>query len=102
MRVLARAVMAGIVGISAFYFIFWMGSAWISVLGLPIRFIALLGVLAGLVAGVLSGAFVWRRSASFSGGPVVSMALGALVIGGIGFAAGFFGPILFTDGNQGP
>ena len=28
--------------------------------------------------------------------------LGALIVGGIGFAAGFFGPILLTDANQGP
>ena len=28
--------------------------------------------------------------------------LGALILGGIGFAAGFFGPIFLTDANQGP
>ena len=34
----------------------------------------------------------------FSGG-----CLGAVILGGIGFVAGFFGPILFTpDANQGP
>ena len=32
-----------------------------------------------------------------------SILLGAVVTGGIGFAAGFFGPILFMpDANQGP
>lgn len=29
--------------------------------------------------------------------------LGALLVGGVGFAGGFFGPILFTpEANQGP
>ena len=28
--------------------------------------------------------------------------LGALILGGIGFVGGFFGPILLTDANQGP
>lgn len=35
---------------------------------------------------------------------VLSFALlGGLIVGGIGFAAGFFGPIIFTpEANQGP
>jgi hypothetical protein len=29
--------------------------------------------------------------------------LGALILGGLGFAAGFFGPLIFTpEANQGP
>ena len=34
---------------------------------------------------------------------VVSVFKGALIVGGIGFCAGFFGPMVFApDANQGP
>jgi hypothetical protein len=34
---------------------------------------------------------------------VASMFKGALIVGGIGFCAGFFGPMVFApDANQGP
>jgi len=36
-------------------------------------------------------------------GPVSSILTGAVLLGGIGFCAGFFGPIIFTpEANQGP
>jgi len=58
-----------------------------------------------LLAAYWAARLVWRRptSLSYSAGMVRSIALGALLVGGIGFVAGFFGPIIFTPGaNQGP
>jgi hypothetical protein len=59
--------------------------------------------IASLAAGALTARFVWRHTASTEPGFVSAVILGALVTGGIAFAAGFFGPIIFMPGaNQGP
>lgn len=56
-----------------------------------------------LVCAVAAGWFVWRGMASMARGAVTSMLLGAVLVGGIGFTAGFFGPMVFAPGaNQGP
>jgi len=51
---------------------------------------------------LLVGAIVWRiaRGSTVN---LVRMVQPALVVGGVGFAAGFFGPMIFAPGaNQGP
>jgi len=49
------------------------------------------------------GRYAWRHTASLQTGLISAVVLGALVTGAIGFAGGFFGPIIFTPGaNQGP
>ena len=58
------------------------------------------------IAAVLAigvAGFVWTYDASSHPGLGRSLALGALITGAVGFAAGFFGPMLLTPGaNQGP
>ncbi len=50
-----------------------------------------------------AGWFVWRSSAAINPGIFRSVLNGALILGGLGFAAGFFGPIFLTpEANQGP
>jgi hypothetical protein len=52
-------------------------------------------------AGV--GWYVWKKLGSTPVGLISSTLLGAVVIGAIGFCAGFFGPIIFApEANQGP
>jgi hypothetical protein len=64
---------------------------------------ALLQPLISLGAGILAGRSVWRQLGDPRSGRVVAAGIGALVVGGIGFAAGFFGPMLLApDANQGP
>jgi hypothetical protein len=69
---------------------------------------AALGALRFLVslgAAIGAGRAVWNRSSSSTGTPGLARAitLGALVVGGLGFIGGFFGPLLFAPGaNQGP
>jgi hypothetical protein len=55
------------------------------------------------VAAAFAARSVWRRTATTEHGFVSAVLVGALVTGGIGFCAGFFGPIVFMPGaNQGP
>lgn len=62
-----------------------------------------LGLGAAAVAAWAVGRFAWRGIGQVSHGLASSVALGALITGGIGFAGGFFGPIIFApDANQGP
>ena len=46
---------------------------------------------------------VWNGRASLQRSILMSVLQGALIVGGIGFCAGFFGPMVFApDANQGP
>ena len=46
---------------------------------------------------------VWSGRASLHRSILMSVLQGALIVGGIGFCAGFFGPMVFApDANQGP
>ena len=50
-----------------------------------------------------SAGYVWIHTATFEAELISSIVLGAFGTGGIGFAGGFFGPIIFMPGaNQGP
>ena len=64
--------------------------------------VAVLSLLSWVVA-FLVARFVWQSLTEPDNGFVSSVFLWACVLGGIGFAAGFFGPlILAPDANQGP
>jgi hypothetical protein len=93
-----RVVLAFVVFASVFLFVYWVPFSLISE-NRP-ESIATLG---SLVAAVAAAAFVWRATGSEAGGFVRSVMYGALVVGAIGFAGGFFGPMILTPGaNQGP
>jgi len=56
-----------------------------------------------LIVAIVSGGYVWTRADAFPNNLFASAFYGAVLLGGIGFAAGFFGPMLFAPGaNQGP
>ena len=64
------------------------------------RWIRVLGLWGCTVVVAL---YTWRHTASVSPGIVGCILLGAVVAGGIGFSAGFYGPIIFEPGApQGP
>ena len=67
----------------------------------------LAATLASLACALVVGWFTWKKTASLasanSSGMARNIALGAIIVGTVGFLAGFFGPIIFTpDANQGP
>ncbi len=83
---------------ATYYLIYW----------LPVSFVPLgeetwLARAVFLICAVAVGWFVWAKLASAHQGVISSILLGAILLGGLGFAVGFFGPIIFTpEANQGP
>lgn len=62
-----------------------------------------LSKIVSLLCAVGVGWFVWVKLPKLSLGIFGSTMLGAVLLGGVGFSAGFFGPIIFSpDSNQGP
>ena len=93
--------MALISGVAALYFVFWIGSALTLSLHLPFWMSRIISLLVGAAVAW----YVWTHAVSFQASPVSSVLMGAFVVGGIGFSAGFFGPLLFAPSgaaNPGP
>ena len=98
MKRLVRLLVTISIVVSTLFFVNVIGGAvllglhlpsWLSLVSWPLAFVV--------------GRYAWRHTASLQTGLISSVVLGALVTGGIGFAGGFFGPIIFTPGaNQGP
>ena len=98
MKRLVRLLVTMISVVSTLFIGNVVGGAMLLHLGLPSW-----PSLVSLPLAVVVGRYAWRHTASLQTGLISSVVLGALVTGGIGFAGGFFGPIIFTPGaNQGP
>lgn len=70
---------------------------------LPADGAAWLGSILALVAALVAARITWVRGGVQTGSKLRSALLGAAALGGIGFALGFFGPMIFAPGaNQGP
>ncbi len=98
MRLIFRVMALLLVVPATYYFIYWVPFSLIPFI--EQRWIpSIISLLCA--AGV--GWYVWRKLGSTQEGLVSSTLLGAVVLGAIGFCAGFFGPIIFAPGaNQGP
>jgi hypothetical protein len=98
MKLLMRSFISGIATLATYCFLFLVSSSLAAPGGF--EWIAFAG---SLGCAIFVARFTWRQTASVSQGLVNCVVLGALVTGGIGFSAGFFGPIIFDPGaNQGP
>jgi len=97
-RLISRICAVLFVVPATYYFIYWLPFSLI-----PAdhhRWVAILG---SLLCALGAGWFVWIKLATPHNGVISSIFLGACLVGGIGFTAGFFGPIIFTPvANQGP
>ncbi len=64
---------------------------------------AWIGSLVALAAAVYVARQVWNGAAEGTTSVAVMAGLGAVIVGGLGFVLGFFGPMIFAPGaNQGP
>lgn len=100
MLTIARFGLSFLVGIATFYFVFWVPFSLVSFL--PGWW--LLATIGSFAAAIWSARYTWRRTDEASDGGVLALTLGgALVVGGVGFVGGFFGPMIFApEANQGP
>lgn len=99
MRSVPRAFVALAAAMAMFYFVFWLPFSLI----LPTGRFTWLRILGSLLCALLVARYIWGNSISAPRSLLSSVGLGALVTGVAGFAAGFFGPIIFApDANQGP
>jgi hypothetical protein len=70
---------------------------------MPLRDQGWLGSLVALATSIYVARAVWNGTAEDSTSVPVMAGLGAVILGGVGFVAGFFGPMIFApDANQGP
>jgi hypothetical protein len=99
MRSTIRVLVSSIAGWATFGFVFRVPFSLI----LPGDRLWWVRIVGSLGCAVAVTRYVWRRSASLSQELAGSVAVGAFVVGGIGFTAGFIGPMIFAPGaNQGP
>lgn len=97
MSPMLRIVLAVLAFFGAFYVV------WMLMLTLPFGSHAWIGSLVALAASAHAARKVWYGTAQDTTSVAVMAGLGALVLGGLGFVAGFFGPmILAPEANQGP
>jgi hypothetical protein len=98
MRPFVRVLAVLVVVPSVFFFVYWLPCSVLSLHAVPF-----LAGLVSLLCAVLAGRCAWRTIGAADNGLVASVATGALLVGGIGFAGGFFGPLLWApDANTGP
>ncbi len=94
-----RSLITFVAAVATFYFVLWVPGSLLSLLG-PFEILA---PLLALACAASVGKFAWRHSASLEGGMTVYAGMGALIVGGVGFVGGFFGPMIFApEANQGP
>ncbi|MBI5589123.1 MAG: hypothetical protein HY881_01435 [Deltaproteobacteria bacterium] len=98
MRLIFQLLAMLVVVPATYYFIYWVPFSLIPFL--EQRWVP--GIVS-LLCAVAVGRYTWKMLSSTSEGLISSILFGAMVLGAIGFCAGFFGPIFFTPGaNQGP
>jgi hypothetical protein len=83
---------------ATYYFIYWLPFSLV-----PLGDNRWIANFVSLACAIGVGWYVWRKLATSPHGAISSILLGAVLLGGIGFTAGFFGPIIFMpEANQGP
>jgi hypothetical protein len=77
--------------------------AWLLLLVMPLGEQDWLRSLIALAAASHAARTVWKGTAEGSTSVAMTAGLGAVIVGGLGFVLGFFGPMLLAPGaNQGP
>ena len=98
MKQVVRLLAALIVVLAVYPFAFWISGA---LLQLTEQF--WIASVVALVCSLGAGWLVWSRLASAPGAVITHVMTGCLVLGAVGFLAGFLGPMVFSpEANQGP
>ena len=98
MKLISRIIALLFVVPATYYFIYWLPFSLV-----PVGDNRWIASVVSLLCAVGMGWFVWCKLGTTHHGAISSILLGAVLLGGIGFIAGFFGPIIFMpEANQGP
>lgn len=98
MKPAARPALTLVTFVATFYFVYWLPCSLLSLHSVP-----MLAPLASLASAAGAAHFVWKKTGDAPDALFACMGYGALLVGGIGFVLGFFGPMVFAPGaNQGP
>jgi hypothetical protein len=99
MKTVMRTILTVIAAVATYHFVFWLPCSLIFPLDRPSWLPALLS----LACAIAVARYTWRYTASDHPGFALSVGVGAVIVGSIGFVGGFFGPLIFApDANQGP
>ena len=120
MKLITRLLAILFVVPAAFYFVslVFLPFLWPAESSEQLSMIVIARIVFSLSCAVAAGWFVWSKLGSAHQGKlgsahqekpgsarqglISSILTGAILFGGIGFSAGYFGPIIFTLGEQGP
>jgi hypothetical protein len=99
MKKATRLVLTLCAFIAGYFFTYWVPFSFIP----GASDITLLPQLVSLFIGVSVAAFTWRKTWNISPSLATSILLGGVIVGAVGFVAGFFAPmIFFPQSNLGP
>ena len=99
MKTTFRILLAAMTLLATYFFVYWVPFSLIP----GAADVPFLAKTLSLIIAAIAAVFVWRKSSGASNGFATNVLFGGLIVGGIGFIAGFFGPlILYPEANQGP
>ena len=92
MKLVFRIITLLMVVPATYFFVYWVPFSLIP-LGDQRWWIA---TIVSLLCALRVGWYVWSKFGSVSDSLMTCLLYGAITLGGIGFSAGFFGPLIFT------
>jgi hypothetical protein len=103
MKSVTRSLIAAIGTFLAFYYVYWVPVAiMLEITYGRFQWMWIIRVLGSLVAAAGVAHYAWRHKSWAPQGLVGCVILGAAIMSGVGFSAGWFGPMIFDPGSQGP
>jgi hypothetical protein len=98
-----RSFIAALAAFAAFWYVYWVPIAiTLDIAHGRFHGMWIIRVLESIGAAVVAAAYTWRHKSLAPQGPISCIFLGAIIAGGLGFSAGWFGPMFFNPGSQGP
>jgi hypothetical protein len=103
MKPAIRSLIAALGTFAVFYYVYWVPVAIILEITYGrFQWMWIIRVLGSLIAAAGAAQFTWRRKSWAPQGLIGCVILGAAIMSGVGFSAGWFGPMILDPGSQGP